>query len=319
MHYTIRKLITLLITLFTISLLAFLAFAIIPGDPAVLQLGVDATPEHIAALQTEMGLDQPILTRYAQWLGSMLFGDMGRSFDHGISVRELLSDRLMVTGSLMAMGFLLTLAMALPIGLLTASRPTGSNRLAHRAVQGTVTGLTQTIMAASPLFLGLVLTFVFGVTLRWFVPSAFVSLRDSPGGFLWYMLFPALAIALPKAAMTVRLIRTSVAQEYGKDYVLTAISRGNGPRSILYRHVLPNIAVPVITFSALTLIMMMTDSIVVEQVFSIPGAGRLLISAIRGRDYPVVQALVVVIAAVVMVTHTISDILARTIDRRITL
>ncbi|MCL2842665.1 MAG: ABC transporter permease [Oscillospiraceae bacterium] len=319
MHYAIRKLITLLITLFAISLLAFLAFAVIPGDPAVLQLGVHATPESIEALRIEMGLDQPVLVRYAQWLGDMLFGDMGRSFDHGVSVRELLGDRLAITGSLMTMSFLFTLAIALPIGLLTARRPAGTKRNRHRAMQGTVTGLTQIMMAASPLFLGLVLTFVFGVTLRWFVPSAFVSFRDSTGGFLWYMLFPALAIALPKAAMTVRLIRTSVAEEYAKDYILTAISRGNGPRAILYRHVLPNIAVPVITFSALTLIMMMTDSIVVEQVFSIPGAGRLLISAIRGRDYPVVQALVVVIAAVVMVTHTVSDILARAIDRRITL
>jgi len=174
-------------------------------------------------------------------------------------------------------------------------------------------------MAVPPLFLGLVLTFVFGMLFRVFTPSVFVSFRESLGGYLFYMLFPALAIALPKSAMIIRLIHASVRSELQKDYVQTAVSRGNGPGAVLYRHVLPNIAVPVITFSSLMLIMMITDSIVVEQVFSIPGAGRLLISAIGARDYPVVQALVVVIAALVMTIHALVDLLSRAIDRRITL
>jgi len=311
MRYVLRKLVTLLVTLFAVSLLAFLAFSVIPGDPAVLQLGINATPERLAALRVELGLDLPFWVRYGQWLWDMVFGDMGQSFAHGISVRALIGERLAITGSLIAMSFLLTVVIALPLGLLTSG--------AGRKTQGIVTGLAQVMMAVPPLFLGLVLTFVFGATLRLFVPSAFVSFRDSFGGFLWYMLFPALAIALPKVAMIVRLIRTSVREELLKDYVLTAISRGNGSRAVLYRHVLPNIAVPVITFATLTLIMMVTDSIVVEQVFSIPGAGRLLISAIGARDYPVVQALVLVIACVVMVSHAVSDILVRVIDRRITL
>jgi len=312
MRYVLRKLMTLVVTLFFVSLLAFLAFSIIPGDPAVLQLGINATPEALEALRQEMGLDRPVIVRYFEWLGEMLFGDMGRSFAHGLSVRELLGDRLMITGSLMGMSFLLTLAIALPVGLGSAGRQAG-------ALHWTVTAVSQAVMAVPPLFLGLVLTFVFGATFRLFTPSAFVSFRESLGGFLFYMLFPALAIALPKSAMIVRLIRSSVRGELKKDYVQTAISRGNAPRAVLYRHVLRNIAVPVMTFSALMLIMMITDSIVVEQVFSIPGAGRLLISAIGARDYPVVQALVVVIAAMVMTIHALTDMLSRVIDRRITL
>jgi len=319
MQYVLRKLVTLVIMLLLISFFAFLAFSVIPGDPAVLQLGINATPEALEALREEMGLNRPLIVRYVAWLESMFFGDMGRSFAHGHSVRELLGDRLIITGSLMAMSFLLAVGIALPVGLLSAGGATGRARRGRRALQGLVTVLTQMMMAVPPLFLGLVLTFLFGITFRLFTPSAFVSFRESLGRYLFYMLFPALAIALPKSAMIIRLIRSSVGSELRKDYVQTAISRGNGPRAVLYRHILPNIAVPVMTFSTLTLIMMITDSIVVEQVFSIPGAGRLLIGAIGARDYPVVLALVVVIAALVMTLHALTDLLSRAIDRRITL
>jgi len=244
---------------------------------------------------------------------------MGRSYAHGLPVQELLGDRLLITGSLMGFGFLLTVLIALPVGLLSAQRGGGAGRYGHRPLQAVVTGVTQIVMAMPPLFLGLILTFVFGMSLRLFIPSDFVSFRESVAGFWFYMLFPALAIALPKAAMTIRLIRSAVGDEMERDYVQTAVSRGDTERGILYRHVLPNIAVPVVTFLTLTLIMMITDSIVIEQVFSIPGVGRLLVSAIGVRDYPVVQALVVMIAAFVMVVHTLTDLVCRAIDPRITL
>jgi len=312
MRFVVRKLGTLLVTLFLISVLAFLTFQIIPGDPAALLLGVDATPESLEALRAEMGLDRSVVVRYGEWLRVFLFGDMGQSYAHGLSVQELLADRLLITGSLMGLGFLITVLIALPVGLLTARR-------GRRALQGVATGITQVVMAMPPLFLGLILTFVFGMSLRLFTPSEFVSFRESIAGFWFYMLFPALAIALPKAAMTIRLIRSAVRDEMGRDYVQTAVSRGDTERGILYRHVLPNIAVPVVTFLTLTLLMMITDSIVIEQVFSIPGVGRLLVSAIGGRDYPVVQALVVMIAAFVMTIHTLTDLVCRAIDPRITL
>jgi len=300
-------------------MLAFLAFQIIPGDPAALLLGVDATPESLEALREEMGLNRSIVVRYAEWLRVFLFEDMGRSYAHGLPVQELLGDRLLITGSLMGFGFLLTVLIALPVGLLSAQRGGGAGRYGLRPLQAVVTGVTQIVMAMPPLFLGLILTFVFGMSLRLFIPSDFVSFRESVAGFWFYMFFPALAIALPKAAMTIWLIRSAVGDEMECDYVQTAVSRGDTERGILYRHVLPNIAVPVVTFLTLTLIMMITDSIVIEQVFSIPGVGRLLVSAIGVRDYPVVQALVVMIAAFVMVVHTLTDLVCRAIDPRITL
>jgi len=319
MRFVVRKLGTLLVTLFLISVLAFLTFQIIPGDPAALLLGVDATPESLEALRAEMGLDRSVVVRYGEWLRVFLFGDMGQSYAHGLSVQELLADRLLITGSLMGLGFLLTVLIALPVGLLSAPRGERAGRPGVRPLRGLVTVITQIVMAMPPLFLGLILTFVFGMSLRLFTPSDFVSFRESIARFWFYMLFPALAIALPKAAMTIRLIRSAVRDEMERDYVQTAVSRGDTERGILYRHVLPNIAVPVVTFLTLTLLMMITDSIVIEQVFSIPGVGRLLVSAIGGRDYPVVQALVVMIAAFVMTIHTLTDLVCRVIDPRITL
>ena len=319
MRFVVRKCVTLLITLFLVSALAFLAFQVIPGDPAALRLGVDAAPESIEALREEMGLNRPVTVRYLEWMGALLFGDMGQSYAHGISVRELLEDRLLITGSLMAFGFFLTLVIALPAGLLTAPWSGDRLRRGRRVLQGAVTAAVQAVMAMPPLFLGLVLTFVFGVTLRLFVPSDFAAARGSVCTYVTYMFFPALAMALPKAAMTVRLIRSAVGDEMGRDYVQTALSRGAGPGEVLYRHVMPNIAVSVVTFLTLALLMMVTDSIVIEQVFSIPGAGRLLVGAIGARDYPVVQALVVIIAAFVMGMHAISDLICKAIDPRITL
>ena len=323
MRFLARKLATLLITLILISMLAFLAFQVIPGDPAVLQLGVNATPESLEALREEMGLNRPLPVRYVEWMEALLFGDMGQSYAHGVSVRELLGDRLLITGSLMLLSFLMTLGIALPIGYLTAERVGVTERSGkyqeRRALQGVVAGVSQIVMAIPPLFLGLILTFVFGATLRLFTPSDFVSFREDLGRYLFYMLFPALAIALPKAAMTIRLIRSAVGDETGREYVQTAISRGNTPQEVLRRHVVPNTLVPVVTFLTLTLIMMITDTIVVEQVFSIPGAGFLLIRAIGARDYPVVQALVVIIAALVMTLYALTDIICKVIDPRIKL
>ena len=312
MKFVLRKFFTLLITLFIVSILAFFAFQIIPGDPAAARLGLQATPESLEALRREMGLDRPVTERYFDWMYQFLLGDMGQSYIQDMSVRELLGDRLIITGTIMGLSFFLTIGIALPVGLLTGKKQQG-------AAHGITTVVSQVVMAVPPLFLGLILTFVFGAILRVFTPTDFISFRESISGYLLYLFFPALAIALPKSAMTVRLIRASIRDEMGKEYVRTAKSRGNGENALLYRHMLPNIAVPVVTFLILTLTMIVTDSIVVEQVFSVPGAGRLLVSAIGNRDYPVVQALVMLISALIMGLYFLSDVICRMIDPRITI
>ena len=309
MKFFFRKIVTLVITLFIVSMLAFIAFQLISGDPAVFLLGLEATPENVAALRAEMGLDRPATLRYFEWLRRFLFGDMGDSYLSGMTVREVIGNRVSITGALLGLSFLFTAVIALPIGIVTSQKKMGAVNIA-------VTGVSQFGMAIPPLFLGIILTFVFGTVLNIISSAAFPLHRE--GALVGYLFLPALAIALPKSAMAVRVIRASVFDEMGKDYVRTAYSRGRGSRTVLFHHIIPNVAVSVITFLLLTFTMMVTDAIVVERIFSIPGAGRLLIRAIETRDYPVVQSLVVIVAAFVVGLNFLTDILCRAVDPRIT-
>ena len=172
-------------------------------------------------------------------------------------------------------------------------------------------------MAVPPFFAGILITYLFGLILRWFQPGAFVSYQVHVGKFLYYLIFPAVAIALPKIAMTVKLLRSSLIEEAKKDYVRTAYSKGNRTNAVLYHHVLKNAMIPVVTFLAMTLTDTVAGSVIMEQVFSIPGIGRILITSISNRDYPVVEAIIVLLALIVVVVNLLADILCRVIDPRI--
>jgi peptide/nickel transport system permease protein len=172
-------------------------------------------------------------------------------------------------------------------------------------------------MSIPSFFIGMLITYIFGLVLKWFRPGGFVNYKDSVAGFLAYLIFPAIAIALPKAAMTIKLLKSSVLKEGKLDYVRTAYSRGNSTDGVLYKHVLRNALIPVVTFLGVTLADMVAGSIIVEQVFSIPGLGRLLITSISTRDYPVAQAIVAIIACIVIVINFMVDVLYKLIDPRI--
>ena len=310
MKYIVKKIFTLLLGLFALSFLAFFAFTVIPGDPAALRLGVDATPEALAALRAELGLDQPLFLRYFSWLAGFLQGDFGVSYAHGDTVANLLRHRLFTTGALMLLSFCFTLIIALPLGLFTAGKQKG-------ILHWFVTIISQALMAIPPIFLGLLFTIIFGFIFRLFSPGQFVYFHENPVAFWTYLFFPALAIAIPKAAMTIRLIRNAVAAELPKEYLRTAKSKGQHPGKILSSHVFPNIAAPLLTFLALSAIMILTDTFVIEQIFSIPGAGRLFITAIGTRDYPLVLTLVSMIGIFILGIHTFVDIIVKRIDPRI--
>ena len=174
-------------------------------------------------------------------------------------------------------------------------------------------------MAIPPFFSGILITLLFGIILRWFTPGGYVSYDVNFGQFVAYLFFPALAIALPKAAMAVKLLRTSVASQVKMDYTRTAYSRGNTTKDVFYRHILKNALIPVITFLGMTLADMVAGSIIIEQVFNVPGLGRILLTSIQNRDYPVVQAIIVCIAFLVIFVNFLVDIAYRAIDPRITL
>ena len=296
-------------TLLLVSVLAFLAFSVIPSDPTDAILGIEATEEQRATLRAQLGLNLPIYQRYFNWLTAFVTGDFGRSYKYDMPVAELVVTQAKVTLVLAAVSFALIVAISLPLGLIAARRPGG---MADRVV----TVLTQVTMSVPNFIMGIGLMYLFALVLRWFEPR-YVPLEEGLGAHLKFMVFPALAIALPKSAMTVKLLRGSILGELGQDYIRTAYSKGNSQGSALWRHALRNAMIPVVTFLAMAIGDVMAGSIVVEQVFSIPGLGRILISSISNRDYPVVQTIVVLLAGVVVGCNFLADLLYRVMDPRI--
>lgn len=312
MKYAAKKFLTLIITLFIVSLLAFLAFQVIPGDPTTKMLGTEATEEARAALRAELGLDGNVLARYFRWLGDFLRGDMGISYSYQMPVSQMLADKLPITFLLSAMSFLFTVALSIPLGILA-----GSAR--SKAMDVAISALDQMVMSVPPFFLGILATYLFGTVLNLFSTGNFVSYTVSWSGCLGYLVLPALSIAIPRVAMTVKMLRSSILSELERDYVRTARSRGADRRRILSRHVLKNALIPVITFLAVSAAEIMTGSIIIEQVFAIPGVSRLLLASISSRDFPVVQAIVVILAAWIVLVNFAADLLYQLADPRIRL
>lgn len=310
MRYAGKKMITMFLTLFAVTLFVFLAFHVISGDPATSMLGTQATPERVEALREEMGLNDPVLVQYGRWALNFLKGDMGTSYSYRMPVSEMIAGKIPVTLTMTIMAFLLMVVISVPLGIYTA-------RHAGGVVDRVIYMINQVIMAFPPFFAGILITLIFGRIFKLFTPGGYISYEKSITGFIGYLFFPSLAIALPKAAMAVKLLRSSVISESKLDYVRTAYSRGNRTRDVLYKHVLKNALIPVITFLGMALADMIAGSIIIEQVFSIPGLGRILLTSISNRDYPVVMAVIVCIAVLVLVVNMIVDIIYGLVDPRI--
>lgn len=312
MKYAAKKFLTLIITLFIVSLLAFLAFQVIPGDPTTKMLGTEATEEARAALRAQLGLDGSIASRYLNWLTAFLRGDMGISYSYQMPVSQMLADKLPITFILSAMSFVLTVVLSIPLGIWA-----GSAR--GKAADVSISAVNQVVMSVPPFFIGILATFLFGTVLNLFSTGDFVSFTESWHGCVSYLTLPALSIAIPRVAMTVKMLRSSILTELQRDYVRTARSRGAKRGMILSHHVLKNALIPVITFLAVSAAEIMTGSIIIEQVFAIPGISRLLLASISNRDFPVVQAIVVILAAWIVVINFVADLLYQLVDPRIRL
>ena len=306
----LKRLLLLVLTVLLVTVLAFVAFSVIPGDPTDAILGLNATEEQIAALRAELGLDLPIHIRYWNWISAFVTGDFGISYNFDLPVAQLIAPKVGVTLTLAAMAFVLIVVISLPLGVLAARHEGGW-------LDKALTVLNQITMSIPNFVVGIVLMLIFGYILSWFAPGGFTYPSEGVGKYLWFMLFPALSVALPKSAMTVKMLRGSVLSEMSSDYIRTARSKGNTRTSILWRHVLRNAMIPVVTFLATTIAEIVAGSIVVEQVFAVPGMGSLLISSIGNQDYPVVQAIIVIVAVVVVLCNFLADVLYRVMDPRI--
>lgn len=310
MKYVVKKFTALIITLFAVSVLAFFAFSIISGDPTTKILGTEATPEAIAALRAELGLDRNVLVRYFDWLFAFLRGDFGMSFNYRMPVAQMLSDKLPISVLLTFMGFFFTLVLSIPLGL-------GAGAVRNKTLDRVLAMGNQVIMSIPAFFIGILVCYFFGTLTHIFVPGSFTGLKADPAGCIRYLIFPALSIAIPRVAQTVKLLRSSVLDQLELDYVRTARSRGCNRLTILLRHVTRNAMVPVVTFLAVSAAEIMTGSIIIEQIFTVPGIGRLLLASISNRDFPVVQAIVVLMASWIVLVNFLADMLNQLIDPRI--
>lgn len=310
MKFIVKKIITLVITLFFISIVAFLAFQIIPGNPVLSLLGMNATEAQIEAMREQLGLNAPLVIRYGNWIAGLFKGDFGLSYHYQIPVADLLKDKFPVTLALAGITILFIIILAVPFGILNA-------KFMEKKFGRLLQIVNQIIMAIPSFFLGILITLLFGLILKWFTPGKYISYTESLSGFFAYLIAPAAAIAIPKAAMIVKFLQNSVFSQRQSDYVRTAFSKGNTENRVLYVHILKNACIPVVTILGMMIAEVMAGSIVVEQVFGLPGLGRLLVASIEVRDYPVVQVIIIYIAAVVVIVNGAVDILYRLLDPRI--
>lgn len=310
MKYIVKKALTLVGTLLLVSFIAFLLFQIVPGDPVTSMLGTEYSEERAESLREELGINKPVIVRYVNWLTDFVKGDFGISYKYNMPVSKLISDKMPVTMYLAVITLIIIVVISIPLGVFMA-------RFGHRKVSKVFDIVNQSVMAIPSFFLGIVITIIFGLVLKWFTPGKYVSYRDDFNGFIMYLIPAAFAVAIPKIAMMVKFLKNSLIREMDSDYVRTAYSKGAGESRVLFCHVLRNGLMPAITLLGMIIAEIMAGSIVVEQVFNLPGLSAILVSSVSTRDYPVVQAIVVYIAFVVIITNCIVDILYHIIDPRV--
>ncbi len=308
--FLLRKIGGFVVTLVAASIVVFLALEVLPGDPALSILGVDADPAALEALHHQLGLDQPGLTRYFGWVGGMARGDFGTSYTYKIPVIDLVAPRLAVTIPLALFAMGLSVVMALGLGLFAA---------AHHNRPGDYGAMivSQLGIAIPNFWLGLLLILVFAISLGWFSSGGFAGWDAGIGPALKSLLLPAVALATVQGAILARITRSALLEESRSDFVRTARAKGLSRRRTLLAHVLRNAMVPVITVMGLQFSFLLAGTIVVENVFSLPGLGRLVFQAISNRDLVVVKDVVMLLAALVIVVNFLVDLAYRVIDPRL--
>ena len=308
--FLLKRFATFAITLLAASVLIFAALGILPGNAAEVRLGESATPEAVKELSQKLGLDRPATERYARWVGGMLRGDLGLSVSYDTPVSELITERAAVTVPLAVMAMLLTTLLALALGLYAASR---HNRIGDVGVMA----VSQVGIAVPNFWFAILLILLFAVKLQWFSAGGFPGWDDDPWLAFKALILPAVSLAVVQAAILARITRSAVLDVLREDFVRTARAKGLSRHAVLWRHVLRNAFVPVLTVMGLQFANLVTGTIVVENVFSLPGLGRLVFQAISNRDVLLVQGIVMLLAATVIVINFVVDVLYAVIDPRL--
>ncbi|MED3874119.1 ABC transporter permease [Lysinibacillus capsici] len=312
MMYILRRIILLITTILLVSIITFGVFQILPGDPVRTMLGTEADPTQIENLRSELGLDRPLYEQYVDWMKGLLTGQLGNSIRFSMPVKELLFDRLPVTMSLAGLTLIIVLIISLPLGMFAARR---QNKLSDVSLST----VTQIGMAVPSFWLGMMLILYIGLQFSFFKISGYIPWTQSVAGAFSTLILPALTIAIPQIAVNFRYVRTAILEQVQLDYVRTIRSKGMSEQNVMYKHVLKNSMIPILTVFGLIMAEVVAGTIIVEQVFSLPGIGQLLITAISNRDFPLVQGIVMYITVAVVMINFIVDVLYSVLDPRIRL
>jgi peptide/nickel transport system permease protein len=306
-----KRIATAIPVLWGVTFLTFLVVNRLPGDAAQQLLGINATQEQIDQLRSQLGLDEPFLSRYGSWLGHAVTGDLGSSYASHQSVTSILSERLPVTFELLGYALLVSLAFTVPAALLAARRPNG-------IVDRVTMAISMAGLSVANYVLALVLVYVFAVKLEWLPAIGYVNPSDGLWPFVKSLTLPAVSIGFPLFCFYTRLLRADILEQMqGEDYVVTAAAKGIGPWRVLVRHALPNSLFGLLTVVGLNVGTLIGVTVIIESIFALPGIGQALLEAINNRDILVVQGIVLVLAVVVVLANLVTDLLYAVLDPRI--
>ena len=308
--FLLRRMLGFAATLFVAALVIFWLLDLLPGDPAQFMLGINATPESVARLRTQMGLDVPAVQRFFRWILGMLQGDFGVSYTQKASVAELIWGRLGVTLPLALFAMVISMAIGLPLGIAAA-------RMRGKAPDTGIMVLAQLGVAVPNFWFGMLLTLLFAVTLRWLPPGGFTPWSEDPALALRGLILPSLALALPQASILARIMRTALVDVTGQDFIRTARAKGLTMGEAVWRHGVRNALLPVLTILGLQFAVLIAGTIIVENVFYLPGLGKLIFTAISERDLILVRGATIILIVAVTATMLLVDIAYALVDPRL--
>ncbi len=310
MGYIAGKISSLILTTFAVSVIVFMLMQVLPGDPAAVILGINAQPETLAVLHKQLGFDMPLWQRYLVWISDFVRGDFGTSYTYSVPISELLLPRIMLTLPLAALSMLISVIIAIPVGVYAAAT---RGRL-HDVVS---MGIAQIGVAIPNFWLGLLLILLFALQLGWFPASGFSGWNNGFWVGMHSLFLPALALALPLASILARVTRSSVIETLNEDFIRTARAKGLSQKAALWRHAVPNALIPVITILGLQFSFLLAGTIIIENVFNLPGVGRLIFQAIIQRDLITVQSLITLLAVAIIVVNFAVDMIYGLVDPRL--
>ncbi|RTE94002.1 ABC transporter permease [Bradyrhizobium sp. LVM 105] len=310
LNFVVRRLLAMLPVLLAVSLLTFLIASLLPGDLALVILGDQATPENVAALRRDMGLDQPLWWRYLSWLGQVLQGDLGRSFRTGQTVLQAVAERIPVSLQLMLMAEFLGLLIGVPVAIACAARAGG-------AFDRFMTGSAFAMLSMPSFLVAILLIYLFAVELHWLPATGYVPFTEAPLSNLRFFMLPALTLALAEWPGIMRVLRSDMIATLQEDYIALAKAKGLKPARILFVHALKPSSLTLVTVTGINIGRLLGGTLIVESIFALPGIGRLLVGAIYTRDLVILQGVVLLVACGFVIVNFIVDMLYAVLDPRI--